>query len=132
MGKEVSAELDVLELLEANVERMVAGLKQADRPTAYIEGQLDYLTTLYERLGDVPKQVKPRDLLADVADDLGVSMEDGELEPAELDARDAGVLSMWSLSLGYVEGAANGVQAAMDAIGKAGEGQGFSVVSEGE
>lgn len=129
MGEEVTAELDVLDLLEANVERLIAGLKEAGADTAYLEGQLSYLTALYDRLGDVPKDVRPRELLDDVAREEGIELVDGELDPAPEGQHGAGVVSMWSLCLGFVEGAAKGVQAAMDAIGHQ---EGLSAVAHEE
>lgn len=119
MSEEATAEIDVLEILERNVERLIAGLKESGRDTGYVEGQLAYLTALYPQLDDVPSDVRPRDLLDDVARELGVEMDQGRIDPTPESQRELGVLSMWSLCLGFSEGAAMGVQTAMNVVDSA-------------
>lgn len=112
------ATMDVLEVLASRVERLLEALRGAS-DTAYVQGQLAYLEALDERLGDVPAEVRPRDLLEEVAEEQGLAFTGTELEAPPADQHEAGVLSMWSLCLGFVEGAVVGARAVTAAIEEA-------------
>lgn len=110
--------MDVLEVLASRVERLLDALRDAS-DAAYVEGQLAYLKALDERLGEVPPEVRPRDLLEEVAEELGLAFTGIELETPPADQREAGILSMWSLCLGFVEGAVVGARAVTAALEEA-------------
>lgn len=109
--------IDLLDLLDANVDRIAEALEGAAEQTPYIEGQLAYLRALDDRLEEVGEDAVPSELLESVAADLGIEIAGGDLVDPVEDDRQAGVLGMWALCLGYVEGAADGIRAAMGEIG---------------
>lgn len=110
--------MDVLEVLASRVERLIDALPE-DPDSAYVEGQVVYLETLDARLGEVPPEVRPRDLLEEVAEELGLAFTGRELETPPAGQHEAGILSMWSLSLGFVEGAVVGARAVGTALEEA-------------
>lgn len=124
MSDMLEAQLDVLDLLEGHVDLLIKGLRGTQTDAAYVEGQISYLEALDERLGGVPEDVRPRDLLEEIANELGLIFDGVTLEEPPTDAHEAGLLSAWSLCLGFVEGAATGAQAASNALQAAYEDEG--------
>ncbi len=112
----LEAQLDVLEILEGHVDLLIKGLRGTGRDADYVQGQLAYLEALDQRLDDVPEEVRPRDLLEEIANELGLAFDGVTLEEVPQTGHDAGLLSAWSLCLGFVEGAATGAQAASNAL----------------
>ncbi len=116
MADETEAQLDVLDVLDDEIEMLLASLDQKQDPSAYTQGQIAYLEALQDRLTDVPLGALPRDLLEETAHELGLTFQDGAPEDPIRDDQDAGILAAWALCLGFVEGAARGAQAAADAL----------------
>lgn len=116
MRDTVEARLDVLDILHDHIGVLITGLDEKRTEAAYVDGQLAYLETLQARLGDIPQDVRPRDLLEEIANDHGLAFDGVTLEAPPTSAHEAGVLSAWSLCLGFVEGAATGAQAASSAL----------------
>lgn len=116
MSDMLEAQLDVLDILEGHVDLLIKGLRGTQTDAAYVEGQIAYLEALDARLGDVPEDVRPRDLLEEIANELGLAFDGVTIKQPPQDAHEAGLLSAWSLCLGFVEGAAMGAQAASNAL----------------
>lgn len=109
-------DLDLLAMLHEDIERFLEALAATDASTGYLEGQIAYLEAAAEAIGRAAQDRTPREVLDGVAAELGLRMEDGRIEPVPTEPRGAGILSMWSLCLGYVEGAKAGVHAAVDEL----------------
>lgn len=116
MGPSNEIELDLLDLLADEIDALLEALPEASDRTGYLAGQRAYLEEARERIQDASAETSPRTVLDASAAELGLTLEDGRLDPTPTNQRQAGILSMWSLCLGIVEGARSGVRSAAEGL----------------
>ena len=105
-------EIDVFDLLGGAIGRFSQALRQQER-TEYVAGQLAYLDAALERIRSADPDAPANAALESAAADLDVEVGNEGPNRLPVDARDAGILSMWALCLGYVEGLADGAERVM-------------------
>lgn len=106
-------DLDVLDTLADFLAEVQGRFESSPSPSSYVEGQLAFIEEAQDRIQRAPATATPAEVLEEAASELGLRMEEDGIRPRPSSDREVGIVSMWSLSLGYADGIVRGAEEAM-------------------
>lgn len=103
----MDTQIDMLDVLDEALDDFQQHL--GNRPqTEYVGGQLALIERARREIHRASDAATPAEVLEEAAGDLGLRLKQEGVRPLPDTDREAGILSTWSLCLGYVEGVARG------------------------